>query len=184
MADAYKIVVCGEGGQGVLSVAKIVAYASWLNGKQAVYVPYFSTEKRGGLSMAYAMIGDEYIAYPKFRHADTAVALSQRSIARLIPYLAPETVVIVNSALVHDVSALKKWKTVEIDAGGIAKTQLKKPRTFNMIMLGAMLKFMPGVEMGSFAKALDKTFKDKYAKDPSLKELNAKALDLGYKAAS
>jgi len=59
MAHPYRIIVSGEGGQGALSIAKIMAYAAWMQGKHSLYVPYFSTEKRGGISMAYAQFGDE-----------------------------------------------------------------------------------------------------------------------------
>lgn len=180
MSHPFKIVIAGEGGQGVLSIAKIIAYAGWLQGKQAVYVPYFSTEKRGGISLAYAMIGDEPIPFPKFSKADLWVAMSQRSIGRIREYLQPGTNVIVNSFLVKDVSELASWKPQLVDATGIAKFKLKKPRTFNMIILGAMLRLIPGLEKETFGKALEKTFADKYKKDPSLKALNEQAFMLGY----
>ncbi|HTM68447.1 MAG TPA: 2-oxoacid:acceptor oxidoreductase family protein [Candidatus Binatia bacterium] len=180
MADPYKIVVCGEGGQGALSIAKIIAYAAWLQGKQAVYVPYFSTEKRGGVSMAFAQIGDEPIPFPKFSKADLWVVMSQRSIDRIYDFLQPGTKVIVNSFLVKDVSRIAAWDPQQIDASTIAKTQLKKPRTFNMIIMGAMLRYIPGMDKESFGKALEKQFKSKYDKDPSLKTLNEKAFNIGY----
>lgn len=180
MAEPFKIVISGEGGQGVLSIAKIMAYAAWLQGKQTVYVPYFSTEKRGGISIAYAQIGDEPIPFPKFAKADLWVAMSQRAIDRTFDYLQDGTKVVVNSTLVHDVSRIRQWSPHLVDAGNIAKFQLKKPRTFNMIVMGAMLKLTPILDKASFGKALEKTFKDKYEKDASLRELNEKAFNVGY----
>lgn len=180
MSQPFKIIICGEGGQGVLSIAKILGYAAYEQGKETVYIPYFSTEKRGGVSMAYNQISDEPIPFPKFRKADLWVALSQRSIDRIYDYLKDDTKVIVNSFLVKDVSRIRKWKPYEINATGIAKEQLKKPRTFNMVILGAMLNFIPGVNRGTFSKALDKTFGKKYEKDPSLRELNEKAFNIGH----
>lgn len=180
MREPFKIVVSGEGGQGVLSIAKIIAHSAWLQGRQAVYVPYFSTEKRGGISMAFAQIGDEPISFPKFAKADLCVAMSQRAVGRVLGYMKDDTKAIVNSFLVKDLSSLERWKPYAIDAAGIAKERLKKPRTFNMVILGAMLKLIPGMSMESFGKSLEKTFKDKYEKDPALKELNEKALSIGY----
>src|SRR5262249_40614111 len=110
MAEPYKIVVCGEGGQGALSIAKILAYAAWLEGNKSVSVPYFSTEKRGGVSMAFAQIGDDEIPFPKFSKADLWVVMSQRSIDRIYDYLQDGTTVIVNSYLVKDLSRIEKWK--------------------------------------------------------------------------
>ncbi len=180
MAEPFKIVVCGEGGQGALSIAKIIAYAAWLQGKKAVYVPYFSTEKRGGVSRAFAQVGDDDIPFPKVAKADLWVVMSQRSIDRIYDYLQEGTKIVVNSYLVKDLSRIEAWHPHQVDAGTIAKVQLKKPRTFNMIIMGAMLRFIPGMDKESFGKALDKQFKSKYEKDPALKALNEKAFNLGY----
>lgn len=180
MAEPTKIVICGEGGQGVLSIAKTMAYAAWLQGLKSVYVPYFSTEKRGGVSIAYAQIGDEPIPFPKFSQADVWVVMSQRAIDRIFDMLTPDSKVICNSTLVKDTSRIDQWKPFMIDAGNIAKVQLKKPRTFNMVIMGAILPFVKGLDRESFGKALEKTFHDKYEKDPALKELNEKAFGIGY----
>lgn len=186
MSEPTKIVICGEGGQGVLSIAKTVAYAAWLQGKKSVYVPYFSTEKRGGVSIAYAQIGDEDISFPKFSKADVWVVMSQRAIDRIFDLLddgssgQPASQIICNSTLVKDISRIEKWTPHMVDAGNIAKLQLKKPRTFNMVVMGAMVALIPTIERESFGKALEKTFKDKYEKDSSLKALNQKAFDMGY----
>lgn len=184
MSLTFKIVICGEGGQGVLSIAKTMAYAAWSQGLKSVYVPYFSTEKRGGVSVAFAQIGapgsNEEIPYPRFDKADLWVAMSQRAIGRIADNLQDGTKVIVNSTLVHDVSALAAWQTYEIDAGNIAKLKLKKPRTFNMVLMGAMVALTPALSKDAFGKALAKTFNDKYEKDPSLKALNEKAFNIGY----
>ncbi|OIO52141.1 MAG: hypothetical protein AUJ19_02555 [Parcubacteria group bacterium CG1_02_58_44] len=180
MLGTYNIIVSGEGGQGVLSIAEIIAYAAWLQGRQAVCVPYFSTEKRGGVSTAFAQIGDRPISFPKFRRADLWVALSQRAVDRIGPYLREGTTVIVNSHLVGDLSSIESYGPHAIDATALATERLKKPRTFNMIILGAMLRFVPGITEEGFAAALDKQFAAQYGRDPELRDLNRQALDLGY----
>ncbi len=184
MSKHYKIVVCGEGGQGVLSIAKIIATAAWLQGRKAIYLPNFTTEKRGGVSMAFAQIGDEPIRFPRFEKADLCVALSQRALERLLPFFKDGTVVIVNSMLVKDLSGIEQWKPYRVDATTIAKEQLKKPRTFNMVIMGAMLKCIPGLSVEGFDGALKKQFDSKYKKDPTLKDLNEKAFRIGYELIS
>ena len=183
MQEPFKIVICGEGGQGVQSIAKIIAQAAFDQGKKAVYVPYFSTEKRGGVTEAYAQVGDVIPAYPKFAKADLWVVLSQRAIDRIYGYLQDGTEVIVNSFLVKDLSRIERWNPRAIDAGRIAKEEFRRPRVFNMIIMGAMLKRIPGLDKAKFEAALDHVFASKYAKDPSLKELNKKAFDKGYELA-
>lgn len=178
--DTFKIVICGEGGQGVQSIAKIIATVAFEQGKKAVYVPYFSTEKRGGVTEAYAQVGDTVPAYPKFSKADLWVVLSQRAVDRIFAYLKDDTKIIANSFLVTDDSKIRHWQPHLIDAGRIAKEEFKKPRVFNMVIMGAMVKLIPGLDKESFAAALDHVFASKYVKDPSLKELNHKAFERGY----
>jgi len=180
MSEPFKIIISGEGGQGVQSIAKIIAYTAFLQGKKAVYVPYFSTEKRGGVTEAWAQVGDVAPSYPKFAKADLWVALSQRAVDRIHGYLKDDTKVIVNSFLVKDVSRLTRHDPRLIDAGRIAKEELKKPRVFNMIMMGAMVKAIPGLDKERFLQGIEKQFKSKYEKDPALKELNQKAFEIGY----
>ncbi len=183
MAETFKIVICGEGGQGVQSIAKIIAYAAFEQGRKAVYVPYFSTEKRGGVTEAFAQIGDVVPAYPKFSKADLWVVLSQRSIDRIYDYLKDGTKVIVNSFLVRDLDKIAAWNPHQVNAGKIAKEELKAPRTFNMVIMGAMVKYIPGIDKEQFLKAIQKTFKSKYEKKPELEALNARAFELGYQLA-
>ena len=178
--ETFKIVICGEGGQGVQSIAKIIATAAFMQGKKAVYVPYFSTEKRGGVTEAYAQIGDEVPAYPKFEKADLWVVLSQRAVERISGYLKEGTKIVANSGLVTDASGIGRWQPRLIDASRIAKEEFKKPRVFNMVIMGAMVKLIPGLDKEKFEAALEHVFASKYAKDPSLKELNRTAFEKGY----
>lgn len=180
MDQPFKIIICGEGGQGALSVAEIIAYAAWMQGKQATAMPFFSTEKRGGVSMAFVQVSDAPIPFPKFDKADLWVALSQRSVDRIFSWLKEGTKVIVNTHLVTDLASIAEWRPFEVDAHRIAREQFKKPRVFNMIVMGAMAGLIPGLDRATFAKALDSHFKPKYEKDPLLRDLNLAAFDAGY----
>jgi 2-oxoglutarate ferredoxin oxidoreductase subunit gamma len=179
-AETFRIVICGEGGQGALSAAEIIARAAYAQGKQAMAMPFFSTEKRGGVSMAFTTVSDHPIAYPKFAKADLWVALSQRSVDRILPYLQPGTKAIVNSFLVKDVSQLAGYEVHQIDAVTIAREQVKNPRTFNMVVMGAMVALIPGVDKGAFTEALAHHFADKYERNPEMKALNEQAFSIGY----
>ena len=180
MSESYKIVICGEGGQGALSAAEIIARAAFAQGKKATAMPFFSTEKRGGVSMAFTQISDEPIAYPKFEKADLWVVLSQRSVERIKPWLKDGTKCIVNSFLVKDLSELKGHQVFEVDAETIAREQLKNPRTFNMVVMGAMVGLIPGLDDQAFEQAMEEHFASKYARKPELKEANHRAFRIGY----
>ena len=180
MKEPFRIIVCGEGGQGAQSIAKIIAEAAYDQGLKAVYVPYFSTEKRGGVTIAYAQVGETAPAYPKFAKADMWVALSQRSVDRIYDYLHDDSIVIVNSFLVRDVSRLEKWKPHQVNAGQVALEEIGNARVFNVVVMGAMVKHIPGLSEEGFKAALKKTFAKHYKKKPELEELNEKAFDAGF----
>ena len=43
-----EIVIAGFGGQGVLSMGKILAYAGLMDGKEVTWMPSYGPEQRGG----------------------------------------------------------------------------------------------------------------------------------------
>lgn len=93
------IVMGGEGGQGVQSAADILAQAAFEEGREALYIPNFGIEQRGGVSLAFVQIGEDPIGSPKFQKAQLVVALSGRSLERLQSYLYEESIILYDSSL-------------------------------------------------------------------------------------
>ena len=87
-----KIIVAGEGGQGVQSIGELLAEAAFQAGKQALYIPNFGVEQRGGVSVAYVQIAEEAIGAPKFLYADLLAVLSKRAAERTKGYIKPGTI--------------------------------------------------------------------------------------------
>lgn len=100
MAQAIRIALAGEGGQGVQSIAEILAEAANDLGKQALYIPNFGVEQRGGVSIAYVQIGDKQIGAPKFKTADILIPLSPRSVARTKQYAGKDTIYVYDNSLI------------------------------------------------------------------------------------
>ena len=95
---AIKIALAGEGGQGVQAIANILAEAANTDGKEAIYIPNFGVEQRGGVSIAYVQIDDKRIGSPKFPKADIVIALSPRAIDRTTRYVDERTTFIYDSS--------------------------------------------------------------------------------------
>lgn len=102
MGQTIKIALAGEGGQGVQSIAEILAEAANAEGKEALYIPNFGVEQRGGVSIAFVQIGDHKIGAPKFQHADILVALSPRAVKRTRMYAGRNTIYIYDNSLVQE----------------------------------------------------------------------------------
>jgi 2-oxoglutarate ferredoxin oxidoreductase subunit gamma len=102
MGKVIKIALAGEGGQGVQSVAEILAEAANQEGKQALYIPNFGVEQRGGVSIAYVQISDGQIGAPKFQKSDILVALSPRAVKRTKAHAGKDTIYIYDNSLIAE----------------------------------------------------------------------------------
>lgn len=97
---AIRIVLAGEGGQGVQIIANILAESANAEGKEVIYIPNFGVEQRGGVSIAFVQIDDQRIHSPKFPKADIVVALSNRAVDRTRQYVDERTTFIYDTSLV------------------------------------------------------------------------------------
>lgn len=154
--EHWRIVVAGEGGQGVQLIGEILAESAYRADKEAIYIPNFGVEQRGGVSIAMVQIADQPLGAPKFDKADILVSLSQRAIRRTRSYIKHDSVYIYEaSALqppqVHDdTTGIQAWETVTPEAFSLAVgTQPQEP---NQPPQG--IGFIPGRVIGIPAAAI------------------------------
>lgn len=180
MAKVVKIALAGEGGQGVQSVAQIMTNAANDAGKEALYIPNFGVEQRGGVSIAFCQISDEAIGAPKFEKGDIIIALSDRAVIRCQQYVGPNTIFVYEASIegVDEFLPKDAKKVLAIPAIKIAKEELH-PRVFNVIILGATLRATGILSLDEAKKALEKKLGYKFEQNPNLRELNYKALERG-----
>lgn len=180
MGKTIKMALAGEGGQGVQSVAGILVEAAYETGKEALYIPNFGVEQRGGVSVAYCQISDDVIGSPKFKYADLIIALSDRAVRRTKRYVDNNTVFIYDTSIegIENDLPTNAKKVLGIPALDIARKELH-PRVFNVIIMGAAIAATKVVGMDQAKKALEKKLGYKFEQDPSLRELNFTALERG-----
>ncbi len=122
MPELTRIALAGEGGQGVQVVGEILAEAAYEAGKEAIYIPNFGVEQRGGVSIAFVQISDKQIGSPKFKKADLLVVLSPRGVERTKSFLTHETKYIYDSSAIeaphiNDLAVgIQSWDTVAPEA--------------------------------------------------------------------
>lgn len=173
-----KIVLAGEGGQGVQSIAKILVEAGYEAGKEVLYIPNFGVEQRGGVSIAFCQIADEKIGEPRYAKGDIVIMLSDRALDRC------ETYVDENSTIVYDTSVCTKEpkckckRAIGIDANRIANEQLSS-RVFNIIILGVLLAATNVLRLDDIKNAMEMALGKKFDAKPELRELNYRALEMG-----
>jgi len=180
MANAVKIVMAGEGGQGVQSVAEIIAEAANEEGKECLYIPNFGVEQRGGVSVAFVQISDEAIGSPKFNTGDIVVALSDRAVERTKQYVGPQTTFVYDTSIDVPEEDLPKnaARILAIPAVEISKNELH-PRVFNIIIMGAIVGATAVISKDDAKRAIEHKLASKFEKQPKLREQNFSAIDRG-----
>ena len=170
-----EIIISGFGGQGVLSMGKILAYSALMEGREVSWFPAYGPEQRGGTANVSVIIGDERISSPIVSTFDTAIILNQPSLQRFEHCIKP------NGTLIYDPYGISTPPTrtdrhiYRINAMDVA-AEMDNVKAFNMIVLGALLKVIPIVALENVVKALRKTLPERHH---HLIPLNEEALHKG-----
>ena len=75
-----EIIIAGFGGQGVLSMGKILAYSGLMDDKEVTWMPSYGPEQRGGTANVTVILSDKKISSPVLDKYDIVVALNQQSL--------------------------------------------------------------------------------------------------------
>ena len=78
-----EIIIAGFGGQGVLSMGKILAYSGLMEGKEVTWMPAYGPEQRGGTANVTVIVSDEKISSPILSKYDAAIILNQPSLEEI-----------------------------------------------------------------------------------------------------
>jgi len=181
--DVCRILIAGEGGQGIQTIGHVLVRAAFESGLHVAYMPNYGVEQRGGVSLAFIQIGTGVIGFPKFSTADIIINMRGRAIPRIDEYVGDKTLYIYDSDLItgKELSHVKSEK-LAIPATSKATEKLSS-KVANMIILGSLVSELDTVSVKSLEAALELDLADKYAKKPQLRNFNKKALDFGIKMA-
>ncbi len=172
-----EIIISGFGGQGVLSMGKILAYSGLMEDKEVTWMPAYGPEQRGGTANVTVIVSDDCIASPILSKYDVAIVLNQPSLNKFMPKVKP------GGVLIYDDNGIINPPTrTDIKCYGISAmekaAEMRNAKVFNMIVLGALLKVCPVVSTEGLQKALYKSLPARHHK---LIPLNMKAVEEGMK---
>jgi len=172
-----EIIIAGFGGQGVLSMGKILAYSGVMQNKEVSWMPSYGPEMRGGTANVTVIVSDERISSPILNAYDTAILLNQQSIDKFEKTVKPGGLLIYDPNGISHHPERKDINIYSIEAADeAAKAGLSK--IFNMIVLGGFLKLKPLVAPEFLHKGLEKSLP---ARHHNLIPENEKAVELGKK---
>ena len=172
-----EIIISGFGGQGVLSMGKILAYSGLMDDKEVNWMPAYGPEQRGGTANVTVIVSDEKISSPILSKFDIAIVLNQPSLEKFEPKLKPGGILIYDGYGIINPPTRKDITIYRIDAMDKA-AEMKNAKVFNMIVLGGLLKVAPVVSTTGVEKALRKTLPERHH---DLIPLNMQAIEEGGK---
>ncbi len=88
------LIIAGFGGQGVLSMGKILAYSGVMQDFEVTWMPSYGPEMRGGTANVTVILSDRKISSPIAHEFDTAIILNQQSMEKFEPMVRPGGVLI------------------------------------------------------------------------------------------
>ncbi|MBM3405175.1 MAG: 2-oxoglutarate ferredoxin oxidoreductase subunit gamma [Bacteroidetes bacterium] len=170
-----EIIIAGFGGQGVLSMGKILAYSGVMQNKEVSWMPSYGPEMRGGTANVTVIISDERISSPILNAYDTAIILNQQSLDKFESKVKPGGMLIFDPNGITRLPARKDITIYSIAAADEAG-KLGILKVFNMIVLGGFLKLKPLVAPEFIHKGLEKSLPARHHK---LIPDNEKAIEVG-----
>lgn len=161
---AKKIFVAGFGGQGVLLIGQMLAYAAMYEGKEATWMPSYGPEMRGGTANCTVCISDKPIASPLVTTCDVLVAMNGPSLDKFESMLVPGGHLFVNASVIDYQARRTDVHVHYVDCTRIAEQQVGNGKTANMVMLGAIIRASGVVSLKIMNQVLAKTMTGKKEK--------------------
>lgn len=172
--SAKKIYIAGFGGQGVLLIGQMLAYAALFDDKEVTWMPAYGPEMRGGTANCTVCISDDPIASPVITECDILIAMNGASLEKFEHMLVPGGELFVNTGLCPNPPKRTDINIHYVDCTKIAEEKLESTKVANMVMLGAVNKIAGITSLDTMFKVFEYTLKGAKAK---LIPLNMRAME-------
>lgn len=169
------ILMAGSGGQGIMFIGKLLAYAVMRGGLNVTWLPSYGPAMRGGTANCTLVISDEPIGSPVVTTFQTLIVMNQPSFDAFRSGVKKGGLIILNSSLINREMIEKDVMMIRVPANEIA-AEVGDERAANMVMLGAYVGYKKVVDEEKILDGLRALFGGK--KD-YLFEVNRKAFEKG-----
>ncbi len=177
----FELMIAGIGGQGVLTIGRLLAEAGMKIYPNVLYFPVYGAAMRGGESECTVILSDEEIPSPAIHRPQAAIIMTEATFLAPIfkefeGRVEPGGTIIIDSSIVQNKVQRDDVKTFYIPASGVAQ-ELGSHQVANFILLGAYLEASKAVPLPVVEKTLGETMAGSRRK--GLLPLNKKALRIG-----
>ena len=99
------VIIAGFGGQGVLTMGKILAYSGIMQDMEVTWMPSYGPEMRGGTANVTVILSDSPISSPIAHEFDCVVVLNQQSMDKFESQVKP------GGTLIYDTNGITSHPT-------------------------------------------------------------------------
>lgn len=169
-----RLVISGFGGQGIMFLGRLIAWAAMREKKFVSFLPAYGAEVRGGTAHCSIVISDQEIASPVIEKIDTLIVMNNLSLVKFLSKLKRGAELFINASMVREVPKISGIKVHSLKLTEIA-SRLGNLRTANMVALGAYLARKKVLSLKNILKLLPEAFKN----NKKLQTLNEQAIFSG-----
>jgi 2-oxoglutarate ferredoxin oxidoreductase subunit gamma len=170
------LMIAGSGGQGVLLIGKLLAWAGMIEGMHVTWFPSYGAEIRGGTANCTVIISDENIGSPIVQNPGAFIIMNSASFERFEKRVKPQGIIFLNSSLVKSKGQRHDLEILRIPANEIAE-EVGDVRVANMVMVGALINKIRPFPLKTAKDAMKKVIPESKG---SLITLNERALEAGH----
>jgi len=168
------VMFAGFGGQGIMLIGQMVAYAGMAEGKQVSWLPSYGPEMRGGTAYCSVVVSDDPIGSPVNRNPSCCVVMNRPSLEKFAPKVKSGGLLVVNSSLIPVTAGRDDIDELLVPCNELAM-ELGTGKAANMVVLGAFVGRTGVVTLESLDRLVEKQFANK----PKFIPLNKQALRVG-----
>lgn len=180
----HEVLISGLGGQGVVTIAKLLVEAAFEEYPHAFFFPSYSTEQRGGWVQCSAVLAKSIEESQPRLHPGAAIMLSPGGLPEIKLRLGEEGLLFVESSVwLQNSKSSSQYAESPFTGKVYVIPALEKARSLgsgqaaNLVMIGAYLKATGALSPEMVEAALCKKMSD--GNKAALLELNKKALYAG-----
>ena len=185
------IILCGVGGQGILSIATIIGEAATAAGLNLKQAEVHGMSQRGGDVQSNLRLSTDiiYSDLIPMGEADVIISMEPMEALRYLPYLSKDGAVVTSSqsfvnipnypeSSAIDAELAKLPKVAKLDIEQIAK-EVATVRSANVVLLGMAAPYIGILSTDELRSAVARVFQ---RKGDAIVEANLKAFDAGVAA--
>ncbi len=171
----HEIVIAGFGGQGLLFIGKVLAYAGLIEKRQLSWLPSYGPEMRGGTANCNVILSDDPVGSPIVQHPNVLIVMNTPSLDKYEDLVAPGGKIFIDSTLIE-----RKVRRSDVEVCYVPATQMAKDMELgnlaNMILLGTVIRETECISEDTVEEALKHVIP---ARKANLLGVNLKAIEAG-----